>query len=181
MIRSAAAHGDQWRSPPGFSIRASFFPVFWLVGDTKLPNTSGMIYERPDLKSEVKAALYSQTTRGRPSWLQICCFGDHFVTFGHYLSHKGDYFGNPPPHTSHRPPVYLHQQEASVHTRNSSCEEMALHLQPLLCFDSSSTHRAGFRSASGGGGRGKASTMFSGRHSRQGTPSGPGHVWGPSN
>lgn len=94
--------------------------------------------------------------------------GIHFVNFGHYLSHKGDYFGNPPPHTSHRPPVYLHQQEASVHTRNSSCEEMALHLQPLLCFDSSSTHRAGFRSASGGGGRGKASTAFSGRHSRQG-------------
>lgn len=89
--------------------------------------------------------------------------GIHFVNFGHYLSHKGDYFGNPPPHTSHRPPVYLHQQEASVPTRNSSCEEMALHLQPLLCFDSSSTHRAG-----GGGGRGKASTAFSGRHSRQG-------------
>lgn len=76
MTRSAAAHGDQWRSPPGFNIRASFFPVFSQT-DTKLPNTSGMIYERPDLKSEarfLKAALYLQTTRGRPSWLQICWF-----------------------------------------------------------------------------------------------------------
>lgn len=102
--------------------------------------------------------------------------GIHFVNFGHYLSHKGDYFGNPPPHTSHRPPVYLHQQKASVPTRNSSCEEMALHLQPLLCFDSSSTHRAG-----GEEGVERLPLRFQADIPDRATPSRPGHVWGPSN